>query len=96
MRHIRQLVPCLRASVSVFDFEHGDAVVYAIQARGETELGMGARLPQDAFGSMDELRQGKVRTVEDTQTLPDAPFVDSLKAADSAPGSTCHSSLTAN
>ena len=81
MRHIRQLVPCLRASVSVFDFEHGEAVVYAIQARGETELGMGVRLPQEAFGSMDALRQGQVRTVEDLRSLPDAPFVDSLRAA---------------
>ena len=80
MRHIRELVPCLRASVAVFDFAASEGVVQAIHASGETALGMGARLPLGVFGSVDKLRQSKVNMIADAKTLPDTPLFKALKA----------------
>lgn len=78
--HIRQLIPCRRATITMFDFETGEGVVQAIHTTGETDLAFGDRIPLDAFGSLDALRQGKVRTVTDARTLPDTPTFNFLRA----------------
>ncbi len=69
MRHIHELVPCLRASVAVFDFMANKAVLIAIHAQTQTALNVGAEFPLEAFGDIDQLWLGKVRTVEDTETF---------------------------
>ncbi len=79
MGHIRELVPCLRATVGIFDFEAGESIVQAIHARGETRLGLGARFPLEAFG-IDELRHGNVSIVADVKSLPNRPIFKALKA----------------
>jgi formate hydrogenlyase transcriptional activator len=67
MRHIHELVPCLRASVAVFDFEASKAVLIAIHAKAETKLVAGTELTLEAFGDIGQLWLGKVNVVEDTE-----------------------------
>lgn len=79
-QYLRQLIPCQRATVTVFDFEAGESEVQAINAVGEARLRVGGRLPLDAFGSLDALRQGKVQHVPDASTLPSTAAFDLLRA----------------
>ncbi|MGH7341635.1 MAG: GAF domain-containing protein, partial [Candidatus Rokuibacteriota bacterium] len=78
--HIRQAVPCRRASVAVFDFTAAEATVYAVQAEGETRLTGGSRVPLDVFGDIDALRRGALNFVADADALPSTPVLESLKA----------------
>jgi PAS domain S-box-containing protein len=81
MRHIQELVPCLRASVAVIDFMANKAVLIAIHAKTPTALGVGAELPLEAFGDIGQLWLGKVRVVEDTETIsPPSGEVASVRA----------------
>jgi signal transduction histidine kinase len=72
IQHIRQLVPCQRASVAVFDLESDKATLLAFDADGETKVGVGEWLSLDVFGITEELQQGNVIAVEDILaiTLP--------------------------
>lgn len=69
MRHIHELVPCLRASVAVFDFEAGKAILIAVHTKNATRLGVGAELPLEAFGDVGQLWLGKVHVVEDAESF---------------------------
>jgi PAS domain S-box-containing protein len=80
MRHIHELVPCLRASVAVFDFTANKAVLIAIHAKAETKLDVGAEFPLEAFGDIGQLWLGKVRAVENTETLADKPALARVHA----------------
>ena len=77
LRHIQDLVPCFRTSVALFDPETGEGVLHAVEAKGEA-LGPGARVAPESFGSLDELRAGKVQVVEDASNLPPSPVIDRL------------------
>jgi PAS domain S-box-containing protein len=70
---IRRLVPCAWASVAAFDLETEEATVLAAHANHKTSVGAGARLPLEAFGITEELRQGRVQIVEETQPLSQPP-----------------------
>ncbi|MEW5767645.1 MAG: ATP-binding protein [bacterium] len=74
--HIRQLIPCRRASVAVFDFENHEALVLAVHVDGETKLGTGVRFPLEEFGGIEELRHGEVIVVEDIRNLSQPTSVD--------------------
>ena len=78
---IRGMVPCVRASVVIFDLETSEATVLAVQVNDETSLGTGARVPLEVFGDIEELRQGKIHTVEDIRTLSQlTPTIQALQA----------------
>ncbi len=77
LEHVQALVPCFRISVALFDPETGEGVLHAVRTEGEG-LGQGARVAPESFGSLDELRAGNVRTVEDALSLPQSPAVDRL------------------
>ena len=79
MFHIRELVPCLRASVGLFDYEAGESIVQAINVRGETKFGLGASFPLQVF-DLDELRRGDVHVVADTGSTSDKFTNKDLKA----------------
>lgn len=79
LRHIQQLVPCLRASVSVFDFGAKEGIIIATHTRGTTQVGAGIRLPMDVFGITDELQRGEVRLVDDTHAQPQPPVISTLQ-----------------
>ena len=80
--HMRQLTPCQRASVVEFNHNASEATMLAIHVNGETRVGAGARLPAESFGVSKELRQGKVRSVEDIQSLaqPLPPLTQTLQS----------------
>ena len=70
LRHISELVPCLRASVGVFDYEARESVILAIKFRGKTKMAHGATFPLDVF-DLERLRRGQVQSVEDTESSSD-------------------------
>ena len=69
LEYIREIVPCVRASVVIFDLETYKATVLAVHCNGETSLGKGACVSLEVFGKIEELQQGKIHTAEDIQTL---------------------------
>ncbi len=73
LRHIQQLIPCLRADVVVFDFAKDKAVLMAAHVRGKTEVGTGTHLTLEEFGMADELRQGEAQVVDDVRIFPRLP-----------------------
>ena len=77
LKHVRELVPCFRSSVVLFDPETGEGVLHAVENEGEG-LGQGARVAPESFGSLDDLRAGNVHTVEDAHSLPQSSAVDRL------------------
>ncbi|MDI6791556.1 MAG: ATP-binding protein [bacterium] len=74
--HIRQLIPCRRASVAVFDFGTDEALVLAVHVDGKTKLGTGVRFPLEGFGGIEKLRHGEVIVVEDIRSLSQPTSVD--------------------
>ncbi|MCZ6678830.1 MAG: PAS domain S-box protein [Candidatus Poribacteria bacterium] len=67
VNHIRHLVPCLRSSVTLFDFEANRFTVLAAHFSGETRLKAVGEMPLENLGNIDDLQHGKVRLVEDIQ-----------------------------
>jgi PAS domain S-box-containing protein len=66
---IRQLVPCQRASIVVFDPDLHVGTVLAVQVNGTTTVGKGAPVPIEAFETIADIRHGKIGLVEDIQAL---------------------------
>lgn len=79
MLHISELVPCLRASVGLFDDEADESIVLAINFRGETKLALGARFPSKVY-DLDELRRGGVQFTRDTESSSDESTDERLRA----------------
>jgi signal transduction histidine kinase len=72
---IREIVRCQRAMVSLYDFEDDRVVVFASTFAGETAFGPGTEIPLEEAGlggerAIAELRQGRVRVVDDLTTAP--------------------------
>ncbi len=79
LRRVRQLVPCQRISVVLFDLEVSEGVVLAAHGRGETKLGEGTRFSLDARG-VGDLCQSETCVVEDFQSfLQLSPAVQALE-----------------
>ena len=74
--YIGDLVPCLRASVALFDLEADEAEVFAIQVSDETRLGAGTQVSLEDYGVPEELLQGEVHIVEDILSFSEASPVD--------------------
>jgi len=67
---LRQLVPCQGASVTLFDFEVEEVILFATHISHESDLDEGARIPLAWFRPFEALREGKVHIIEDILTLP--------------------------
>ena len=81
LRHVRQLVPCLRASVMVFDFEASEMSLLAAHADGESRLGKGWRGSLEWAWFVEGLEQGQIHVVEDILALsPSSPLMEALQA----------------
>jgi len=65
LRHIRQLVPCRRADVALFDLEAAEATLFAAHVNDTTQMVAGTRIPLENMGDLESLRRGEVRIVED-------------------------------
>jgi signal transduction histidine kinase len=75
LSRIREIVPCQRAMVSLYDFEGGDVTVYASTFAGKTAFGPGARIPLKEAGlegekAIADLREGRLRVVDDLRIAP--------------------------
>jgi PAS domain S-box-containing protein len=71
MARMRRMVPCDRCSVTLFDFESGQAHLIAGIAGG-SPLPAGS-VPLTDLASVEVLRHGTVRSIEDLNTVKDAP-----------------------
>ncbi len=71
LNRIQDLLPCKRASVSIFDYQTGQAIVLAVHVNGETQLGKGVKIKLEEFGIDENLRQGEISSNEDLQELPE-------------------------
>ena len=81
LHHISRLVPCVRASVALFDSETGEMSMLAARADDKTQLGTGWRGPLEWTWFLEELRHGQIHTLEDVQTKsPSSPLVEALQA----------------
>ena len=79
VEHVRELVPCRRASVVVFDMAAGSGRIVGVHAPGDTQIEMGAEIPLSVFGSLDQLRQGKAHMVSDVDQIAGEETVSRLQ-----------------
>ncbi|MBC7814483.1 MAG: PAS domain S-box protein, partial [Burkholderiales bacterium] len=71
LKHIRQLIPCLRASVILFDYENNVARFFAIDLTGVSTVDLGTTIPIPPPGWLEEFSATKVKVVDDLLALPD-------------------------
>jgi signal transduction histidine kinase len=74
VNHLRKLLPCERASVTLLDFESQKVIIIAVASDEETgELSRGKHIPLDTFDNAAEmlelLRGGEAKLVPDLQEL---------------------------
>ena len=79
---VRRLVPCRRASVSLFDFDAGEISLLAAWADGESAIGAETRFSLHALGEdVEMLRQGEPYLVQDIHAIsPASPLLEALCA----------------
>ncbi|RPI49040.1 MAG: PAS domain S-box protein, partial [Chloroflexi bacterium] len=65
----RQVLPCRRASVAVFDFEAGKAKLLGVDAQAETVIGQGQELPLEGTWPIEQLARGETYAGGDACTL---------------------------
>lgn len=66
----RQLVPCARASVILFDWEAREGVLLSSVTDTETEILAGTRLPMTERYPSETLAQGEIWLVKDLESAP--------------------------
>ena len=77
--YARQLVPCARASVSIFDRDAGEALLLGVSGETESQTDTGTRVPMHTGWPSQDLALGAVRVVEDLQSLNTrTPLMDAL------------------
>jgi PAS domain S-box-containing protein len=76
---LRELVPCRRASVEVFDFDQGESRLLAVDSDGETRLEKGRRMPLAWNRALETLRRGEAFVVEDVESLEHSPLAGTLR-----------------
>ena len=86
LARIRQLIPCPRASVTLFDFNNNQAIFLAVDS-DITSTGAEGIISLEAYGQyvIDELQQNKPCIVNDSRTHPSATELDKRLAADGLP-----------
>ena len=70
LTRLRQLLPGVLASVTLFDFELNQGWVLARSITGEPIIGLGVRFPLDTSEHIERLRQGQWITVADVLEMP--------------------------
>ncbi len=82
LRHLLQLLNCVRASVLAFDLEANEVTFLAAHSKDETRLDWGWRGPIEAdwFWMVEKLAQGQPYMVEDLQDVSiSSPLVETLQ-----------------
>jgi PAS domain S-box-containing protein len=82
LERLRQLLPCARLSVVVFDFETRKATIIATHSNSETQIKTGTDLSLELFSSvLSQLRQGEIYYQTQLETLPQSlPIVQAFQA----------------
>jgi PAS domain S-box-containing protein len=80
LARFRELVPCERASVALFDPGRATATLVGVFASRNTRLGIDTEVPIDLFGDMADLRQGKPFVVDDIDQVATASVRAALEA----------------
>jgi PAS domain S-box-containing protein len=82
LRHMRELVPCMTATVSAFDFTAQEAIVLAVESSAAMPTRRGTHVPLDVFPSLPALQQGQSFTLDDLQdsSTPTWLYQQALKA----------------
>ena len=75
LRDIRQLVPCQRASVTLFDFETHEVVFLAVNVNNNVHFQVGERIPMSAFGDTTDLWLGRPYVLEDISMIDEPPVI---------------------
>lgn len=78
LRHARRLVPCLRASVTLFDLAAGEACVLAVDTDTATAPEEGACVPLAPFWNLADLEAGRICVVDDLAALGSCPDARAL------------------
>jgi PAS domain S-box-containing protein len=82
LRHIRQLIPCQRTSVTAFDQERNLGTVLALHANGETTTKVGSAVPLEQFGHLTALEQARVYAVNDISALTEPSALEQTLQAE--------------
>ena len=82
LQPLRGLFHCQRASVGIFDLEKKEVRVFAADVNGETIVQMGKDLPEEAYGDMEILRQGRMEIVENISRATSPPAVARILQAE--------------
>ena len=82
LKHIRQMIPCQRASVVLFDEEAQERVVLAADTDGPTEVDTGSRAPLERGDLVPCLRRGEAYLVPDLQALSAPTLVEAALRAE--------------
>jgi PAS domain S-box-containing protein len=81
LAHIRELVPCVRTSVALFDLEAGEAQLLAVQVDGPTRLAQGWCGPLEPDWPIEQLQAGQICGVMDTSSVSASmPLDEQLRA----------------
>jgi PAS domain S-box-containing protein len=86
---VRQLVPCQRASITLFDLARDEAIILAVSADVETMAKKGVRFPLDRFEDLAEAaRRGQVIMWEDLRlrgTMVDIVWAEGVRSYATVP-----------
>jgi PAS domain S-box-containing protein len=70
LRYIKNLLPCIRVSITLFDLEHDTGRMLAVEGIGSEQLGTGAEVPLgEVYGDIDSLQHGHVHRVDNTTAV---------------------------
>ena len=71
LEYIRQLLPCIRTSIAIFDFEKRIGNVISIAGEKVEIADKGKTVPLELFGEIDKLRNGEINILKDISELSD-------------------------
>ena len=81
MQRLRQLVPCQRASVTVFDVKARQTVVLATDSGEKTQFSQGAKFPLPQT-RIESLRWNEEYVIADLQAIPDPTLLEQAMLAE--------------
>lgn len=74
LQHIRELVNCQRASLALIDWEAGEGLIFNVNARNESVLPKGTRVPLSLLQEMNEtLSKNQPVLINDLTAIPNPP-----------------------
>ncbi|MFN2291368.1 MAG: PAS domain S-box protein, partial [Anaerolineae bacterium] len=80
--YARQLIPCARASVILFDWQAGDGVLVGTVTDTETQIVAGTRVPMTERFPSESLAQGEICILEDLESAPHRPPLTDIAMAE--------------